>query len=97
MSDQKRARRSTASKILRDLKEESMEEGCYLVLYDFQVHPQPAFYRNLEEIQGELQDGERIQRSVVQCKYARTAKAIKALCTHYKAEALIFKVMKVVN
>ena len=50
MSKKGRGRRSIASMILKDLKEESMEEDCFLVLYDFKGKISNQFYKNLEII-----------------------------------------------
>ena len=87
----KKGRKSVASGILNDLEGESMEEGCYLVFYDFKEKTSLYFYKNLEVIRGKLQDGERIQKSVVQCRMLKTARAIRKLCGHYGAESLIFR------
>lgn len=91
MSKKGRGRRTIASKILEDLKDESMEEAGYLVVYDFRAKPSLYFYKNFEVIQKTLGDGVRIQKSVIQCKYMRTAKAIERLATHYDAQALVFR------
>jgi len=87
----KKGRKSVASGILNDLEGESMEEGCYLVFYDFKEKTSLYFYKNLEVIQGELKDGSRIQKSVVQCRMLKTARAIERLCGHYGAQALLFR------
>jgi hypothetical protein len=76
---------------LEDLEGESTEEGCYLVFYDFKAKPSLYFYKSLEVIQGKLQDGVRIQKSVVQCRMLKTARAIEKLCGHYGAQALLFR------
>lgn len=87
----RRGRRTIASEILEGLEEESTEEGCYLVFYDFKVKPSLYFYKSLEVIQGKLQDGAKIQRSVVQCRMLKTARAIEKLCGHYGAKALVYR------
>lgn len=86
-----RGRKTIASRILEDLKGESTEEACYLVLYDFKKKTSLYFYKNLHVIQETLGDGVRIQASVIQCKYARTSKAIEKLAEHYGAQVLVFK------
>lgn len=88
----KRGRRSIASKILETLEGVSTEKALYLVIYDFKAKPSLYFYKNLEVIFKVTQDGERIQMSVLQCRMLKTARAIEQLATHYKAQALVFKV-----
>lgn len=87
-----RGRRSIANRILEDLKDESVEEECFLVLYDFSGKISNYFYKNLDIIRNTLGDGVSIQKSVIQCKYARTMRAIERLAKHYKAEVLVFRV-----
>ena len=94
MSKKGRGRRSIANKILEDLKDESVEEDCFLVLYDFSGKISNYFYRNLNLIRDTLGDGVSVQKSAIQCKYERTAKAIQLLCKHYTAEVLVYKVIK---
>ncbi len=91
-STRSRGRRSIASRILEHLKDESMEEECFLVLYDFSGKISNYFYRNLNLIRDTLGDGVSVQKSAIQCKYARTMRAIEQLAKHYGAEVLIFKV-----
>lgn len=87
----KKGRRSIASGILEDLEDESTEEACYLVIYDFKEKPSLYFYKNLQVIQESLGDGVRIQASVIQCKMLKTARAVEKLARRYKADALVFK------
>ena len=86
-----RGRETIASKILKDLSDENDEEGNFLVFYDFKTRATTVFYKNLEDIRKTLGDGEKIQKSVIQCKFARTAKAIKKLAEHYKANVLLYR------
>lgn len=87
-----RGRETIASEILGALKDEGDEEGPFLVFYDFNTRATTVFYKNLEEIRATLEDGERIQKSVVKCTKLRTARAIKKLAEHYKADVLLFRV-----
>jgi len=89
----RRGRRSIASMILEDLKDERylfVEEGCFLVLYDFSGKISNYFYKNLDVIRDTLGDGVRVQKSVIQCKSLRTARAVERLAKRYKAEVLVF-------
>ena len=86
-----RGSESLASSILRTT-EDTNETGDFLVFYDFKTRATAVFYTNLKKIQHELQDGVRIQKSVIQCKKLCTARAIKKLAEHYKADVLLFKV-----
>jgi len=87
----KRGRQSIASKILEDL-DDTHEEASFLVCYDFRARANLPFYKNLEIIIRETQDGIRVQKSLIKCKKLRTAQAIKRLVEHYDASALLFKI-----
>lgn len=87
----KKGRRSIASGILEDLEDESTEEGCYLVIYDFKKKPSLYFYKNLQVIQGVLGDGVRIQVSIIQCRMLKTARAVEKLARRYEADVLVFR------
>ena len=86
-----RGKKTIASRILKDLEDESDEEGTFLVFYDFNTRATTVFYKNLEEIRRTLGDGERLQKSVIQCRKLRTARAIEKLAEHYKADVLLFR------
>ena len=86
-----RGKRTIASKILEDLKDENDEIGNFLVLYDFKGKASFYFYKNLKAIREELHDGERIQKSVVQCNRLKPARAIEKLAKYYKADILLFR------
>jgi len=86
-----RGKKTIASTILKDLEDMSDEEGSFLVLYDFTGKASFYFYKNLHIIQETLGDGETIQKSTLQCKYLRTARAIQTLAKRYKANVLLFR------
>ncbi len=81
-------RKTITTHIFEDLQDLEDSEGHWLVLYDFaqaagEVTPH-GFFRNLNRIM-ELGDGIRIQKSVIDCRRLKTARAIEALCHHYGA------------
>lgn len=86
-----RVRRTIGRMILDELEDIKEEEALFLVLYDFTGKVSNYFYKNLKVIQEKTQDGVRIQKSVIQCKYSRTAKAIERLAKHYGAQVLVFR------
>ncbi len=86
-----RGKKSIASEILLELENESDEVGTFLVLYDFKENPSKYFYRNLHRIFDALDDGERIQASVIECKRLKTARAIENLAKRYKADILLYR------
>ena len=86
-----RGRRTIASRILEDLEDVDEEEDCFLVFYDFKGKASFYFYKNLQVIQEELQDGVKVQKSVIQCRMLKTARAIEKLAEHYKADALVYR------
>ena len=83
--------KTIASRIFENLEDELEEEGTWLVFYDFKGKISNYFYKNLKVIQKTLGDGEWLQNSVFQCKFLRTAKAIKILAERYGAQVYIFK------
>lgn len=85
-----RGKKTIAREIIEALEEES-DEGNFLVLYDFTGKISNYYYKNLKVILETFGDGEWIQKSVIQCKFARTARAIKKLAEHYEAQVLIFR------
>jgi len=86
-----RGKKTIASRILLELEDDSDEAGTFLVFYDFKENPSKYFYRNLHLIFETLDDGERIQASVIKSKRLKTARAIEKLAEHYKAEVLLFR------
>ena len=86
-------RKSIADEIIEDLEEFEDSEGLFLVMYDFtrsagaSVHPN--FWNNLNRLFGKLGDGERIQLSVIECQFLKTAVAIKRLAERYKARTVV--------
>ena len=93
----KRGRPSLADKILKDLDEagghtqSGHNESNFLVLYDFSDNPKQYFYRNLHKIMAAMDDGVRIQASIIQCTQLKTALAIDTLAKHYKAHSLVYR------
>ena len=85
-----RGKKTIASKILLELKDEGDEVGNFLVLYDFKENPSKYFYRNLNRIYEALEDGERILVSTIECKRLKTARAVKNLAKRYKADVLLY-------
>jgi len=82
-------RKTIAAQILDELVEFKDSEGHFLIVYDFASKigetTHQNFFTNLHRIMEELGDGLRVQRSIIECKHGRTAKAISALCEHYGA------------
>ena len=77
-----------AAHIFEDLEDMEDLEGRYLVIYDFAQSAGESthhgFFRNLNRIL-EMGDGRRVQKSVIDCRRLKTARAIEALCKHYQA------------
>lgn len=86
-----RGKKTIASRILTSLEDELDEIGNFLVFYDFPGKASFYFYKNLALIHEELQDGKRIQKSVIECKKLRTVRAIEQLAKHYKADVLLYR------
>lgn len=86
-----RGKKTIASRILASLETETDEKGVFLVFYDFTGKASFYFYKNLKIIQETLEDGEKIQKSVLQCKRLKTARAIQQLAKHYKADVLLYR------
>lgn len=89
-------RKSTAEVILSQFEGQPPgEEGRYLVVYDFEgesIHHR--FFENLQRIMNCLEDGERLQYSVIECRHLKTAQAVKALAVHYGCSNIhIYKVL----
>jgi len=83
--------KTIAKTILEELEDESDEKGNFLVFYDFKQKPSQYFYRNLNRIIEALEDGERIQVSIIECKRLKTAQAIEKLAKRYKADVLLYR------
>lgn len=98
-----RGRKSVADHILERFKDEAMgSEGCYLVMYDFELGEgeviSPRFFRNLKRITNRLGDGEREQYSVIKCTYPKTTRVLKTLAEHYGCSQIkIYQVVEVKN
>jgi CRISPR/Cas system-associated endoribonuclease Cas2 len=99
---ERRGRKTTATHIYEKIGDDYDDMGLYLVLYDFELHAgevvNHAFFKNINRIL-DMGDGVRVQRSVIECKHLRTARAIEALCRHYSPddrglEVLIYEVKK---
>ncbi len=81
-------RKTITAHIFEDLQDLEDSEGHWLVLYDFaqaagEVTPH-GFFTNLNRI---LDMGEaiRVQKSVIECRRLKSARAIEALCRYYGA------------
>ena len=98
-----RGRKSVADHILERFENEEMgSEGCYLVMYDFELGKRevisPRFFSNLKRITNRLGDGEREQYSVIKCTYSKTTRVLKALAEHYGCSHIkIYRVVEVKN
>ena len=83
-------RKSTATKLLEDNKDEETPDGGYLVLYDFiEKQPHHRFWSNLREIIS-MAGGERIQFGAYMGSH-RGAKAVRELALMYGADVRSFE------
>jgi len=94
-------RRTIANKIIDDLADFKGAEGHFLIIYDFASKigetTHQNFFTNLHRIMEYLDDGLRVQRSIIECKQELTVKAITALCRYYGARDItIYEVKNVV-
>jgi len=93
-------RKTIAAKILDDdLGVEFKDnEGPFLICYEFALKKGETirinFFKNLHRIMRELGDGLRVQKSTIECKHERTARAIRALCKHYGTRDIIIYEIK---
>jgi len=96
----RRGRKTVAQHIFDEIGDNYDEEGLYLVIYDFELQAgettHHGFFRNLKRIM-DRGDGLRVQRSVIECKSLRTARAIELLCRHYSPDnrALGFSIYEI--
>ncbi|MBA7490014.1 hypothetical protein ES702_00548 [subsurface metagenome] len=92
-------KKSIADKIIEELDTED-SEGPFILMY-YLPRPKgkaihPGFWRNLNRLFTKLEDGKRIQRSVIKCKMLRTAMAIKALAERFEArDVVIYRVQRI--
>lgn len=86
-------RRSIADLILEDLEDDPDREGTYLLIYDFPSERRATieFHRNLDRIRAAMDDGLRIQYSVLRFTRLKTAHAARRLAKHYGAETRLFE------
>lgn len=94
-------RRTIANKVIDDLADFKGAEGHFLIVYEFasktKENTHQNFYTNLNRILEYLDDGLRVQRSIIECKQELTVKAITALCKYYGAgDITIYEVKNVV-
>ncbi len=75
-----------------------MEEGTWLVLYDFKgIKPSTKYWTNLNRIIKIAGGGSLVQYSVFTTEDKRAAAAAKRLAKHYGAETIVYKVEKAVS
>ncbi len=87
-------RKSTAQKILENLKEEEETEELFLVVYDFiEEKPNPRFWCNFVEIISKV-GGRRVQYSVYQGT-RKGARAIRELASFYGADVRMYAAIEI--
>jgi len=88
-------RESKASRAIEVAEDGDDEEGVFWVVYDFEGSRNPSkFYRNLEKVMAKYV-GERIQKSVVEMRSLRGARAVGALARSYGAKVRLAKVQEI--
>jgi len=87
-------RESKARRAIEAAEDGEEEEGVFWVIYDFEGGKNPSkFYRNLDEVFGKYA-GERIQKSVVEMRSLRGARAVGELAKSYGARVRWAKVQE---
>jgi len=87
-------RESKAKKAIETAEDGEDGEGIFWVIYDFEGTRNPSkFYRNLAYVLGRYA-GERIQKSVVEMRSLRGARAVEALALSYGAKVRRAKVVE---
>ena len=86
---------SLAKKFYEETENIRLEEGTWLVLYDFKgIKPSTKFWTNLHRLIKISGEGSLIQHSVFTTKDKRAATVAKKLAEHYGAEIIVYKVEK---
>jgi len=89
-------RKSLAEERLEKVTEvENDGESTWLVLYDFDVKPNPRFWLNLKRLVRLLGEGSLVQYSVFMTGSRRGAIVAERLARHYGARVDVFKGEKV--
>ena len=87
-------RRSKGDEAIETAEDGEDGEGVFWVVYDFEGSRNPSkFYRNLAYVLGRYA-GERIQKSVVEMRSLRGARAVEALALSYGAKVRRAKVVE---
>lgn len=88
-------RRSRGEEAIETAEDGDDGEGVFWVVYDFEGTRNPSkFYRNLAYVLGRYA-GERIQKSVIEMRSLRGARAVEALALSYGAKVQVARVEKV--
>ena len=89
-------RKSLAEEYLDEVsEEENRSDGTWLVLYDFDVKPNPRFWLNLKRLVRLVGEGSLVQYSVFMRRSRRRAIVAEKLARHYGARVDVFKGEKV--
>ena len=85
-------RKSLAEEYLEEVSEmEGQGDGTWLVLYDFDVKPNPRFWLNLRRLVRLVGEGSLVQYSVFMTGSRRGAIVAERLARHYGARVDVFK------
>ena len=89
-------RKSLAEKLYEETENIAMEDGTWLVLYDFKgIKPTTRYWTNLNRLIKIAGGGSLVQYSVFTPKDRRVAVVANKLAMHYGAETIVYKVEKV--
>ena len=85
-------RKSLAEEYLNEVpEEENRSDATWLVLYDFDVKPNPRFWLNLRRLVRLVGEGSLVQYSVFMTRSRRGAIVAERLARHYGARVDVFK------
>ena len=84
-------RKSLAEKYLDEVPDGEVEEGTWLVMYDFGSKPNPRFWSNLRRLNDLVGESSMVQYSVFMTRSRRGAIVANKLARHYGAQVDVFK------
>ncbi len=84
-------RRSLAEELYEEAEDGEEKKGRWIVVYDFEVKPNPRFWTNLHRLSAYSPGSRLLQHSVYLSDSERVARATVMLARHYEASVEVFK------